>query len=309
MGALVAASAHRTLGDEALHAYTDVTTSSEGLVGGELRLHEGLRGAESTTERAALLQHFQSVLLHSHMPLAQILDEQHSVQKQAYADAHLALLLVDYVQFLRPHEDCKVIQGEDVLSEIRTIATTRRFHELYGEDHFDRVLADLAESVFANPNATLSGFGAHPPYVCLAERALRSHCDTIRPAHEDDKEESIEIAVADEAGARLDDAVMDDSAHFDAVPDGMLMDAHTAGGSVYDQAPDEAPSVAIFGAGADVSVEAVSENGSRDASSWNGNVHAAYDGADVLDKAQLLAAITGEPNLRLGEDSHLVVGS
>jgi len=309
MGALVAASAHRTLGNEALHAYTDLAALNEGSVGEGVRPHEGLRRAESATERASLLQHFQSVLLHSQTPLAHILDEQHSVQKQAYADTHLALLLVDYVQFLRPHEDCKVIQSDDVLSEIRTIATTRRLHELYGDDHFNRVLSDLAESVFANPNSTLSGFGAHPPYVCLAERALRSHCETIRPADEDDQEESMENADADEAGAGLDDVVMDDSAHLGALPDGMIMDDYVAGGSFDDQVPDEAASIAMFGAGADASVEAVSENGSRDASSWNGNVHAAYDGEDVLDQTQLLAEIMGEPNLRLGEDSQVVVGS
>lgn len=120
-------------------------------------------------EIGILQQHFQSVLLRSTLPLAQLIDAQHVAQQQAYSDVHLALLLVDYWRFLNSSAGVALADSE-IESEVRAIAVSRRLPELYGEDVFERVLADLVAAVFNN--SSLQGLERWPPYVCLAARAF-----------------------------------------------------------------------------------------------------------------------------------------
>jgi SAM-dependent MidA family methyltransferase len=270
LAALIASHAHRTLGNEAQDAYAELLTHNGSSPTEASSTLNGRHREESATEREVLLQHFQSLLLRSTQPLTELIESQQSAQKQAYADAHLAMLLVDYLRFLRPNEDCTVHHGDDVEKDLRQIGTSRRLHELYTPDHFDRVLADISKAVLQN--STLYGLGAHAPFVCLAERALRSHCESV------------------ESPAGIEDT---DGSHG-ADPDvgdleGDLGGHDADGGSDTDIVAD--------------SVATSSENGSHslasDASLWGGKVHATYDGAAVLDKAQWLSAIAGEAAFRV----------
>ncbi|CAK0865574.1 unnamed protein product [Prorocentrum cordatum] len=72
------------------------------------------------------------------------LDQEHAAQKQAYREMHLALMLADYwlhlARLVGP-ERC-ANPGEDErahwLSEVRSLAATRRLPELHGEAMFDQ---------------------------------------------------------------------------------------------------------------------------------------------------------------------------
>mmetsp|Transcript_86995 Transcript_86995/g.243909 ORF Transcript_86995/g.243909 Transcript_86995/m.243909 type:complete len:854 (-) Transcript_86995:148-2709(-) len=133
-------------------------------------------GVATTVENpklhAALLEQFAVVLVQTGPTLAQVLDREHVKQQEAYANVHLAALLVDYWRLLQEvdDEDGGVDDIAGQLEEIRTFATSRRLPEIYEEAAFERVFADIGAFV-RNDSA------AFPPtprsaYACLAELAL-----------------------------------------------------------------------------------------------------------------------------------------
>eukprot|EP00928_Gymnodinium_smaydae_P029554 TRINITY_DN22221_c0_g2_i1.p1 TRINITY_DN22221_c0_g2~~TRINITY_DN22221_c0_g2_i1.p1 ORF type:complete len:875 (-),score=181.55 TRINITY_DN22221_c0_g2_i1:43-2667(-) len=135
--------------------------------------------AESPRAHDLLLQHFQAVLTDSDAPLVHLLDEQHTSQRQAYADLHLALLLVDYWHLVQEAEDTGRSSDDGVessLAEVRSIATSRRLPEIYGEAAFQRVFNDVGAVI---RNASLPGPDFDPPYACLAGRALASRAAVL----------------------------------------------------------------------------------------------------------------------------------
>jgi len=107
------------------------------------------------------------------------LDQEHAAQKQAYREMHLALMLADYwlhlARLVGP-ERC-ANPGEDErahwLSEVRSLAATRRLPELHGEAMFDQVMAALEQRALGN--STPPGPGAEP-FVCAAAELVRHTC-------------------------------------------------------------------------------------------------------------------------------------
>mmetsp|Transcript_66450 Transcript_66450/g.216248 ORF Transcript_66450/g.216248 Transcript_66450/m.216248 type:complete len:850 (+) Transcript_66450:931-3480(+) len=163
LASLITIAAHHTLGNRAWAVYVqDAAEAKSPTEAAALVLED--RGSAPEEERGVhevLLRQFQALLINGGQPLAHLLDQQHTSQQQAYADAHLALILVDYWRFL----------GQE---EVRHVASLRHFPQLYGERTFDRVFDDLSRFVFAN--STLWGRDEFPPYVCLAAQALHGTC-------------------------------------------------------------------------------------------------------------------------------------
>lgn len=183
LAGLIASAAHLHLGDNAWATYSSGAREPAQATAGALIL------PEAPEAHGALLRQFQALLVQSDEPLAAVLDRQHAAQQQAYADAHLALILVDYwrlVQLPGAEDVCSEVPSAPALAhavaEVRAIADSRRLPELYGEEAFSRVLRDLNVNVFAR--RTLPGPGSHPTYVCLASRALFGRCrDGSSPPH------------------------------------------------------------------------------------------------------------------------------
>merc|ERR1712151_78445 len=101
---------------------------------------EASSAADELTHRVqkAVADKFVEVLASSSEPLGLLIEAQHTKQRQAYADAHLALLLVDYWKLLHPSDEDES-RFDVQLDEIRAMATSRRLPELYGEQEFERV--------------------------------------------------------------------------------------------------------------------------------------------------------------------------
>eukprot|EP00927_Polykrikos_kofoidii_P014779 TRINITY_DN16514_c0_g1_i2.p1 TRINITY_DN16514_c0_g1~~TRINITY_DN16514_c0_g1_i2.p1 ORF type:complete len:1062 (-),score=180.77 TRINITY_DN16514_c0_g1_i2:159-3344(-) len=136
---------------------------------------------------AELLKQFQTVLLQSSEQLAKVLDAQHDGQQKAYADLHLALLLVDYWRLI-DRESGRGPQGmlelTHRLEDVRFIAESRRLPELYDEASFNRVFNGVGEVIrkitvdAEDPMNSSSSMQPRPAYACLAERALRGPAAT-----------------------------------------------------------------------------------------------------------------------------------
>merc|ERR1712217_218911 len=178
LASLITTASHHAMGKEAWGTYSLEAMGSVSPLEAAAILDDSSMAAPVEEEHVidTLVQQFQGLLLSSQQPLAQLLDAQHVAQQDAYSDLHLALILVDYWRLI----------GHDVplqarLGELRQIAESRRFPELYGEGNFERVLGELAELVFGNANNTLSGMDEHHPYVCMAARSLRGRCCSSKP--------------------------------------------------------------------------------------------------------------------------------
>lgn len=171
LASLITTASHRAIGKGAWGTYALEAIDSASPLEAAAIVDNSSTPPPSEDEHVidTLLQQFQALLLGSGQPLAQLLDSQHVAQQHAYADVHLALILVDYWRLLE--SDASLSER---LRELRQIAESRRFPELYGEADFERVLGELAEFVFANN--TLSGRDEHHPFVCMAARALRGRC-------------------------------------------------------------------------------------------------------------------------------------
>eukprot|EP00929_Paragymnodinium_shiwhaense_P011618 TRINITY_DN1175_c0_g1_i1.p1 TRINITY_DN1175_c0_g1~~TRINITY_DN1175_c0_g1_i1.p1 ORF type:complete len:925 (-),score=157.35 TRINITY_DN1175_c0_g1_i1:415-3189(-) len=141
----------------------------------------GLATPESKSLQAEMLRQFQAVLMKSEEePLTVLLNRVHDLQQQAYADIHLALLIVDYfLLLLEADEQHGTVQVAKVLEEVRSVASSRRFPELYEEEHFERVFGDVKSIIiallFPPPVSTEEEKFCRAPragYMCLAELAL-----------------------------------------------------------------------------------------------------------------------------------------
>lgn len=180
MASLITVAAHHALGDRAWAVYAEAAAGAASpaeaaaLTGGSLADASPEEGAVA---HEALLMQFLAILSRGGEPLAELLDLQHVAQQQAYADTHLALLLVDYWRFWG---DGAQQDWHDRLEEVRHLASVRQFPRVYGESAFERVFADLSRFVFAD--STLGGADEIAPYVCLAAEALHGSCCSGAPA-------------------------------------------------------------------------------------------------------------------------------
>jgi len=176
LAALIASAAHRALTAKGRAARPAAEANVHKGSSPQLALPSAAHETDQAQQMVSLQEQFQVVLLQGTEPLATLVDAQHAAQQQAYADAHLALLLVDYHRLLlQPTgKECALPTPPSLLPEVREIAESRRLRELYGSDPFDRVFGDLTESIFGN--ATPPGPDSHPPYVCLASKALHGRC-------------------------------------------------------------------------------------------------------------------------------------
>jgi SAM-dependent MidA family methyltransferase len=183
LASFIAASAHRamvntTVSDDAA-AYTNMTPAEEldadAQKARELASRQVQSSARADSEspkvHAVLLEQFQSLLEQSGGELVEVLKEQHLAQRQQYADAHLALLLVDYWHLIQEAagESEDSLEVLNRLDEVRTIATSRRLPDIYGEDAFDRVLEDVQLIIRNTTSLTQS---SNAPHACLAGRSL-----------------------------------------------------------------------------------------------------------------------------------------
>lgn len=175
LASLITTAAHRAMGDKAWAIYAVEAATATSPMEAVAMSAGGVADQpdEGPEVHQTLLDQFLAILLGSQQPLAVLLDTQHVAQQQAYADMHLAMVLVDYWRLLHP-PDQEVVDLDRAVGEVRGIAASRRLPELYGEPAFDRVLDDLRTAVLGN--ATLPGPDGHPPYVCMAACALHGRC-------------------------------------------------------------------------------------------------------------------------------------
>jgi len=165
LASLITAAFHRAAGQEVSHGEELAAVLDSNASTSDDYWHE------------LLLQQFQEILLRSPEPLAAIVDAAHVSQQHAFADLHLAMLLVDYWHLLSDEAltNGLVVKKANLVADVREIATSRRLPELYGESNFDRVMDDLISAVFTS-NITLPKEDMSPPYVCLAACALHGRC-------------------------------------------------------------------------------------------------------------------------------------
>jgi len=183
LASLIASSAHHALGDAAWGAYPPWATAE--LCGlparGNSTLQPAaqllqLQGQAADEPMGALLQQLVDVLMQAEAPLSEVVEQQQAVQRQAYADVHLSLLLVDYLRLVQSEDEGEwQLESPDfdyLLGQAREIAASRRLPEVYGQEAFERVLGDLSGAAITEAVGPGSG-RARPPHVCLAARALR----------------------------------------------------------------------------------------------------------------------------------------
>lgn len=176
LASFIAAAAQSALSDDtavnadaaAVVSDTDATALWPNETGTQLTV------VESPKVHAALLQHFQALLMKGGEGVAELLDAQHVAQQQAYADTHLALLLVDYWHLIeavagREHNGSEELDSR--LDEIGSIGWSRRLPEIYGEEAFARVLRDVVD-VIRNKTQLPQRPTSTEPYACLAGSAL-----------------------------------------------------------------------------------------------------------------------------------------
>eukprot|EP00933_Yihiella_yeosuensis_P041006 TRINITY_DN35434_c0_g1_i1.p1 TRINITY_DN35434_c0_g1~~TRINITY_DN35434_c0_g1_i1.p1 ORF type:complete len:823 (+),score=116.58 TRINITY_DN35434_c0_g1_i1:147-2471(+) len=179
---LITTATHHELGDDAWGSYHSEASSAPSAMDAHWVVNKE-SSAESTIEEKqqiieVMSEQFLAVLLGSGQPVDDLLDYQHLSQRQAYADMHLAVLLVDYWRILQVHGPSQEPQVmESYLAQLSKIANSRQLPELYGDVVFQRVLKSLTQHVFIqNVTGALPDSEAYPAFVCLGAKALHGNC-------------------------------------------------------------------------------------------------------------------------------------
>lgn len=134
---------------------------------------------EKSSDVGVLKESFINYLEES-SKLSTVVNTMHGTQQQAYSDLHLGLVITDYWIYLARDaglEKCanpEPTSRAEMIAGVRSLATSRRLPELYGEEMFERVLGELGTAVFGN---NTSPGPSMEPYVCMASQIVGANCD------------------------------------------------------------------------------------------------------------------------------------
>ena len=166
LASLVTTASHQSLGEKVWRMYSAATEYADQPL---QTLHpEAILEDESVVD--TLSQHFLAFLMQEE--LLPLLEQQSEAQQRAYANAHLAALLVDYWRYLEP-KGSNFTAWNPVQEQVRDMAASRLLPILYGEKRFEEVFRQLENHVFTfNGSVALRSAEASPPYLCLALKAF-----------------------------------------------------------------------------------------------------------------------------------------